>query len=86
VDSDHVNFVIPPNIQHTLALENLFLYYQKRHVLKPSINKFPWFRFSCAVFIKLGNKLERKFEQSDNKGLINLISLSRNVVSLTSNE
>jgi hypothetical protein len=42
----------------------------------PSINKFPWFRFSCAVFIKLGNKLERKFEQSDNKGLINLISLS----------
>jgi hypothetical protein len=39
----------------------------------PSINKFPW---SCAVFIKLGNKLERKFEQSDNKGLINLISLS----------
>jgi hypothetical protein len=33
VDSDHVNFVLIHQIylQHTLALENLFLYYQKRH-------------------------------------------------------
>jgi hypothetical protein len=77
VDSDHVNFV-PPNIPANSLLLKICSYITRKDmtILKPSINKFPWFRFSCAVFIKLGNKLERKFEQSDNKGLINLISLS----------
>jgi hypothetical protein len=39
--------------------------------------------FLELFLIKFGNKLDRKFEQSDKSGLINLISLFKNVFSLT---
>ena len=81
--SDHVNLVlIPPNIPAIYSFSSNFVSIppEKRWPYsKPSIKEFPFFKLSWTVFIKLGNRLDLKFEQSDKSGLINLISFSTNV-------